>query len=382
MMIIQLIFLIGLLGVTYSYMVYPIILMLLPKRKTTIEQPNITDEILPSLSFIITAFNEEKHIKNKILNTLQAHYPKDKIEIIVASDGSTDKTNDIALSFADKGVRLVKVSEQKGKENAQREAIKQAKGEIFVFSDASTKIESHSLKQIVENFLDPKVGAVSSEDRFISNDGNIAGEGAYVKYEMWLRKLEGSVNTLVGLSGSFFAARKEICESWDITVPSDFNTALNCANKNFVAVSDPKLLGFYPNISDETKEYQRKLRTVIRGIAALANKSEVLNPTKFGLFSFQIFSHKLMRWMVPWFLIITAISNILLWNSHVFFNLTLIAQISFYLLAALGYFSAKARNNSIIKICYFFVQVNIAIAHATIQFLSGKRVTRWAPSKR
>lgn len=381
-MLMTTLFFIGAIGVIYSYFLYPLILLVLPKRNIVEHDSSSNSQLGVSLSFIITAFNEEKHIERKILNTLEAEYPQDKLEIIVASDGSTDRTNEIALSFKDKGIKLVKVSEQKGKENAQKEAIAQAKGEILIFSDASTKIEPNALKRIAENFINPKIGAVSSEDRFISNDGSVAGEGAYVKYEMWLRKLEGSVHTLVGLSGSFFAARKEVCENWDISVPSDFNTALNCADKNFVAVSDPKLLGFYPNISDETKEYQRKLRTVIRGIAALASKSEVLNPTKFGLFSFQVFSHKLMRWMVPWFLLLTGISNILLWNHNVFFKLTLIAQISFYFLAALGHFSAQARNNSIIKICYFFVQVNIAIAHATIQFLSGKRVTRWAPSKR
>ncbi len=371
----------GLLGASYSYFIYPCILVLLPKRQqkdTALVEPHS----LPTLSFIITAFNEEKQIEAKLLNTLEVEYPADKLEILVASDGSTDKTNDIVQRYASQGVRLVHVEERKGKENAQKSAIQSAKGEILVFSDVSTKIEKQALHIIAKRFQDPQIGAISSEDRFISADGSVAGEGAYVKYEMWLRQLEGSVKSLVGLSGSFFSARKEICQDWDITVPSDFNTALNCYSKGFIAISEPELLGYYPNLKDETKEYQRKVRTVIRGIAALFSRLDVLNPSKFGLFAFQIFSHKLMRWVVPWFLLLTAISNLLLLNQGLIYQLLFLGQLAFYGAAMAGRLSAKARQNALVKIPYFFVQVNIAIAHATLQFMSGKRVTTWAPSKR
>ncbi len=382
-MIVQIIFFTALFGATYSYFIYPIILMSITffTKRNSHAETNETD-ILPNISFIITAFNEEKHIADKLENTLKIHYPSDKLEIIVASDGSTDNTNSITQSYSNQGIQLHHVATRKGKENAQRSAIEISKGDILVFSDVSTQIEEGALKQIAKIFQNPKVGAISSEDRFITAEGDIAGEGAYVKYEMWLRKLEGKVNSLVGLSGSFFAARKEICSNWNINVPSDFNTALNCIRKDYIAISDPKLLGYYPNLKDETKEYQRKVRTVIRGISALFSQSAVLNPFKFGFFSFQIFSHKLMRWLVPWFLIVALISNILLLTSGLFYTLLFALQIAFYLLAFLGWSSKSLRQSALTKIPYFFIQVNLAIADATLQYLFGKRVTLWEPSKR
>jgi glycosyltransferase involved in cell wall biosynthesis len=380
----QSLFIFALLGSIFSYFIYPMILLVVKKLIANNHLANSTTKAndLPFISVIITAFNEETHIAAKLDNTLEIEYPSDKFEIIVASDGSTDNTNRIVKDYEDRHVRLVPVVEQRGKENAQRQAIQAAKGEILVFSDVTTRIESHALQIISSKFNNPKVGAISSEDRFITENGTVAGEGAYVKYEMWLRNLEGDINSLVGLSGSFFAARREICVDWDIGVPSDFNTALNCIRKGYVAVSEPKLLGFYPNLKDESKEYQRKLRTVIRGIAALFSQTEIMNPFRHGLFSLQIISHKLMRWLVPWFLILTLMANFAILKLHVVYQLTFAIQLVFYFLAIVGWFSRTARAAVIFKIPYFFMQVNIAIAHATLLFLSGKRITQWTPSKR
>jgi len=381
MFTIELVFLLSLLGVTYSYFIYPIILLVLPKHN--LQPANALDlNALPFITLIVTAYNEENSIKDKINDTLKTTYPVEKREILIASDGSTDKTNQYINEFTAQGIRLVEVQERKGKENAQLSAIKQAKGEIIVFSDVATRIDTDALQQIAHSFQNKKVGAVSSEDRFISDEGEIAGEGAYVKYEMWLRNLECSVNSLVGLSGSFFAARKEVCENWSINVPSDFNTALNCVSKGYIAISNPKLLGYYPNIKDESKEYPRKLRTVIRGIAALFSTPRVLNPFAFGLFSFQVFSHKLMRWAVPWFMLSLLVTSLFVWNQNMFYTLILIGQIAFYSISFIGLISKRLRSHSLIKLPFFFVQVNTALFHASLLYLMGKRITKWEPSKR
>ncbi len=383
MTIIESLFFISLIGVTFSYFIYPLILLALPKKNRIINNAdNINDNDQPFITFIITAYNEEKSIKEKILNTLEITYPQDKREILIASDGSTDKTNQYVKEFIDQGIKLVQVQERKGKENAQFSAIQQAKGEIIVFSDVATRIDKDALQQIVASFKNNKIGAVSSEDRFISDNGEIAGEGAYVKYEMWLRNLECSVNSLVGLSGSFFAARKDVCANWSINVPSDFNTALNCVKKGYIAISNPELLGYYPNIKDESKEYSRKLRTVIRGISALFSTPQVLNPFQFGFFSFQVFSHKIMRWLVPWFMVSLFISSILLWNTHIFYSLILAGQLGFYLIGFSGLILKPLRSNKIIKLPFFFLQVNFALFHASLLYLFGKRITKWEPSKR
>ena len=199
----------------------------------------IQNSKLPSVSYIITAYNEEKRIKEKIENSLGQDYPKEKLEIIVASDCSSDGTDEIVRSFEENGIKLVRAPERKGKENAQKHAVDAANGEILVFSDVATVLKPDGISNIVRNFSDPAIGCVSSEDKFVDKDGNVSGEGAYVKYEMFLRKLESKVNTLVGLSGSFFAARRQVCENWATDLQSDFNTLLNSVKLGLRGISDP-----------------------------------------------------------------------------------------------------------------------------------------------
>jgi len=365
----------------YSYFLYPVILKLLPARKTA-DIIEYKDTVLPELSLIITVHNEAGRIRGKLENTLQIDYPLDRLEIIVASDFSTDETDDIVESYADKGVHLVRADERKGKEYAQLCAIRASRGEILVFSDAATQIPVDALRLLAARFADPKIGALSSEDRFVSNDGSIVGEGAYVKYEMWLRRLESDRAGLVGLSGSFFAARREVCENWDIYAPSDFTTALNSAKHGLVAITCPEVVGIYQDVKDSSLEYRRKMRTVIRGITAIARHPEVLNPFSMGLFAFQIWSHKIMRWGVPWFMATFLTLTLVLQGQGLIFTLALFAQLAFYALALLGWLFDGLRENTLIKIIFFFVQTNLALAQAMVQFMLGKRMTVWTPSKR
>jgi cellulose synthase/poly-beta-1,6-N-acetylglucosamine synthase-like glycosyltransferase len=374
-------FYISLLLCGYSYFLYPLILVLLPRRSLEQSPLDAVNEDL-TLSLIITAHNEEHRIRDKLENTLEIGYPRDCLEIIIASDCSTDATDEIVASYAGKGIRLVRVDQRKGKEYAQLCAIREARGEILVFSDVATRIPEDALRIMVSRFACERVGALSSEDRFVSNDGRIAGEGAYVKYEMWLRRLESERAGLVGLSGSFFAARPEVCREWDIHSPSDFNTAFNCSRQGMVAITCPEVHGIYRDVKDPVLEYQRKVRTVIRGITAVIRHPEVLNPFRTGLFAFQVWSHKIMRWAVPWSLLVLAISTLLLAGQGMVYQLALLAQLVFYGLALAGWISAAARSNTMVRIVFFFVQTNIALAHAMLSYLAGKRVTVWTPTQR
>lgn len=365
----------------YSYFIYPAILMLLPARHS----PVVTDKKsvrIPRLSLIITVHNEADRIREKLENTRQLDYPREMLEIIVASDFSTDDTDSIVESHAEQGVRLVRADQRKGKEYAQLCAIRESNGEVLVFSDVATQIPANALRLLADRFDDPQIGALSSEDQFISNDGSVVGEGAYVKYEMWLRRLESDRAGLVGLSGSFFAARREVCEDWDIYSPSDFNTALNSARLGLVAITCPDVVGIYKDVEDASLEYRRKIRTVIRGLTAIARHFEVLNPFRMGWFAFQVLSHKIMRWGVPWFMLIFLLLTMLMQGEGVIYVLALFVQLFFYALALLGWLSAGARKNSFIRIIFFFVQTNLALAQAFITFALGKRMTVWTPSKR
>lgn len=378
----------------YAYFGYPLVLMAISLfRNHNVKKGGIT----PSVSFIITAYNEEKRIREKIENTLAQGYCKDRLEIIVASDCSNDRTDEIVKSYISNGVRLVRSEERKGKEAAQKLAVENSAGDILIFSDVATILKPDGISNIVKNFNDSTVGCVSSEDRFIDPDGKISGEGAYVRYEMFLRNLETKVNTLVGLSGSFFAARKEVCKDWASDLQSDFNTLLNSVKIGLRGVSDSDSIGYYKNIADAKKEFDRKVRTVLRGISVFMKSLPLLNPFKYGLFSWQLFSHKLCRWLVPFAMIIAFLSNLALIISTLTSALTLfpisalasgiyfyafIFQLAFYTLAFGGIRGSRFVRKSFLKIPSFFVLVNLSILNAWIRYLKGDRLIAWEPSKR
>ena len=359
----------------YSYFLYPLILMLLPKR----EPGARNNDEPPSVTLIIAAHNEATRIEEKLANSLAIDYPADRFEILVASDCSTDETDDIVERT--EGVTLVRADQHLGKEYAQSLAVKAATGDILVFSDAATSVPVEAIRNLVDVFRDPTVGAVSSEDRFITDDGVVAGEGLYVRYEMWLRAQESRLAGLVGLSGSFFAARASVCRDWDIVSPSDFNTALNCARQDLVAVSSPAVVGIYKDIKNPVKEFQRKVRTVIRGMTAVARAPVVLSFSKMGWFEFQVWSHKIMRWLVPWFLLVLAVATLLVPKSPLGL-LALIAQLLFYGAALMAWVAPVLRESCLMRVVFFFAQVNAAIGLAAIQFVRGKRITTWKPSVR
>ena len=336
----------------------------------------------PSVSFIITAYNEERRIEEKLENTLKINYPRTQFEVLVASDCSTDKTDTIVASYKDQGVRLIRAPLRKGKEAAQQLAVREAAGEILVFSDVATILPGNAVENIVKNFHDPTVGCVSSVDRFIGQDGRISGEGAYVKYEMFLRSLESRVNSLVGLSGSFFAARKEVCQNWPVNLQSDFNTLLNSIRMGLRGVSDPESAGYYKTISDERKEFERKVRTVLRGISVFMSSLFILNPAKYGLFSWQLFSHKLCRWLVPLAMIIAFVSNLGLLAASQLYVLTFLLQFVLYALAIIGCTPLGHYGKSALKLPSYFLIVNVSILSAWFRYLRGERMVSWKPSDR
>lgn len=376
-MIIEHIYWSALVFIFYTYIGYLLLLRIILEFKN---HPVNKGDIVTNVSIIITAYNEEKRIKEKIENTLRQNYRQDKLEIIIASDCSTDDTDNIIKSYQSTGVQLVRVHERKGKEYAQKQAVDIANGDIFIFTDVSTTLDVSAIYNIVKNFNDPTVGCVSSVDRFIDREGNISGEGAYVRYEMFLRKLESNISTLVGLSGSFFAARKEVCHPWATDIPSDFNTLLNAVKKGYRGVSDSESIGYYHDILDKKKEFSRKVRTVTRGIKVFMKNLSVLNIYKYGIFSLQIFSHKLCRWLVPYALLIVLVSNAFLIDSSIYYLIFFWLQAIFYCLAAVGI--STGSNKKILKFPSYFVLVNLSIFIAWLKYFKGEHYTKWEPSTR
>ena len=364
--------------VLYAYACYPLLLVLLARvRGRAVRRADIT----PRVSMIITARNEEQRLRSKIENTLALDYPRDLLDIIVASDASTDATNAIVQAYADRGVRLIVSPERRGKEFAQRLAIEASTAEILVFSDVATQLDPRGLRTMMRNFADPTVGAVSSEDRMVGADGTVSGEGAYVRYEMLLRSLETRLGSVVGLSGSFFAARREICRAWPVDLPSDFTTLLNTLRAGLRGVSDPDSVGYYPDLADKSREYGRKVRTIVRGMSALLRHLEVLNPLRFGIVSWQLFSHKVCRWLVPFAMLGALVANLLLAVASPFYAALAAVQIVGYTVAAAGTLRREPPRG-ISRILTFLVLANLSILNAWYDLARGRRFVTWEPSRR
>jgi glycosyltransferase involved in cell wall biosynthesis len=357
----------------YAWAGYPLLLMALaPITNRKVVKRRVT----PPVTFIITAYNEEQRLRAKIENTLAQDYPASRFEVIVASDCSTDRTDEIAREY--ERVRLVRASERRGKEAAQQRALEAASGDVIVFSDVATALEPGAVSSIVANFADPAVGCVSSVDRLVDAQGRVTGEGAYVRYEMWLRTLETRVHSLVGLSGSFFAARRDVCRLWAADRQSDFSTALNAVALGLRAVLDPEAVGYYCTIADDRREGGRKTRTVVRGLAVLARHVRMLNPFRYGLFAWQLASHKLCRWLVPMAMIAAAAANVFLLSRSPIYVATFALQVAFYGAAAIGAWTGAAA----LRIPSFLVLSHAAILVAWYRFACGERMTSWTPSRR
>ena len=372
------IFWIALVGCLYSYAIYPALLRMVPAKTDRARRRPLAT--WPTVSLVIACRNEAERLRHKLDNALAVDYPN--LEIVVASDASDDRSDDIVREYGSKGIRLVRAAERRGKEYVQGLAISQTASDVLVFSDAGTDLTTDCIRMMVENFDDPSVGAVSSEDRFLTSDGKVAGEGAYVRYEMRLRRLESQRAGLVGLSGSFFGVRRAIVREWNATIPSDFACALYAVKAGMRAVSDPRVVGIYRDIKDPSKEFARKVRTAVRGITAISVMREVLNPLKCGLFAFQVWGHKVMRWLVPWFMLALLVASIALADESGVYMALLAAQGVGYGMAAAGLLFPAARRNALIQLGYFFVQVNLALARAAIEFMTGRRIVTWEPSAR
>lgn len=367
----------------FTYIGYPLSLMVLSRfsSKKTIKAP-----IEPSVSIIIAAYNEEANIRSKIESTLAFEYPEEKKEIIVVSDGSTDGTNSIVREFAQDGkINFIEMKERGGKECAQNEAVKVAGGEVIVFTDASVYIKPGDLKKIVQNFADPSVGCVTSEDKLCNDDEVELSEKPYISYDTKIRRIESEIDSVVGLSGSFFAARAELCTNLCSYPPvdSDFRLVMNCKEHNLRAINDPEVCGEYRAVAKADKEFQRKVRTVLRGMTGMWQQIRYLNPMRYGLFAYQLFAHKVLRWISPFFLGGIFIVNILLIEMHAFYLYLFFAQLMFYGVASAGiFFSHTLPLFKLLAIPSFFLHANLAVLAAWYFLLKGKKVVFWESSSR
>ena len=363
----------------YAFVGYALLLRILSIWRS---RPHRRGTIWPTVSIIIPVHNEAQLLGSKITNTLELAYPEDRREIIVASDASEDKTDDIVRSFAQYGVKLVQIPERRGKHHAQMVARDASRGEILFFTDASVRLEPCALQKMVSNFADPSVGCVSSEDQVVTERKVWRGERLYVEFDMRLRRLEAQVGSLVGASGSCFAARREVCGVWHEKQSSDFFLPLHAVACGMRTVVDPECRGQYSVLPSAKAELHRKVRTIVHGLDVFFGHRTLLNPFRYGFFSWQLVSHKLFRWLVPFAILSLLISNLFLWKVGTFYRVSLILQMVLYGTGLLALCTAHLKRFEVCRLAAFFLMGNAATMIAWLKFCSGEKFATWQPSRR
>ena len=363
--------------VAYTYAGYPLVLWLLGRRRS---RDVAGTGLAPAVSIVIAARNEADKIRRKIEHTLALDYPADRLEILVASDASDDGTDAIVEQYAERRVRLVRAPQRNGKEHAQSLAIAVASGDMIVFTDAATLLEPQALRSLVRSFDDRTVGAVSTEDCLVDAAGKPTGEGLYVRYEMWVRRLESRFHSLVGLSGSCFAIRRALCQPWPTHLASDFRAALQTARAGYRSITDIAARGRFVAVSSAQAEMRRKIRTFLRGITVLMANLDLLNPLRHGRFAFQLASHKLLRFLAPLLLLLALMASALAGDPLL--RLAFALQVAFY---ALGYVSGivpRLQRLPFVRVMHFFTMVQCAMLVAWVKYAMGQQQVTWEPSRR
>ncbi len=361
--------------VAFAFVGYPLLMAALARVSPRSSERAVAT--FPSVSVIVAVHNGGRHLQKKLENLLEQRYPAE-LEIVVTSDGSDDDTEAIARSYAGRGVVLVANPDRKGKEAAQAAAIEVARGEILVFTDVTAALAEDGLEAITEPFGDPQVGAVSSEDRVDSAEG----EGLYVRYEMALRRAESAASTLVGLSGSCFAVRANLARPWPSDLASDFRTGLEAARRGYRAISEPRARAHFSVIQGAGAEWTRKVRTIRRGIAVLAAYRDLLHP-KFGRVAFTLWGHKVARFTAP-FAMLGALAAHITWSLGVggVATATLMVHASAYALGSAALFWEPVARIGVARLLGFFLLVNAATLVAWSYHATGRRAVVWQPTRR
>jgi cellulose synthase/poly-beta-1,6-N-acetylglucosamine synthase-like glycosyltransferase len=341
--------------------------------------------ILPAVTIITAARNEASVIEMTLRNKLDADYPVDLLDIIVVSDESEDGTDEIVerLSTEFSGrVRLLRQQPRQGKTAALNLAVPQARGEIIVFGDANSMYQAQALRRLVRNFADPTVGYVTGKMVYVNKDGSLVGDGctAYMRLENRLRASETDMGSVVGVDGGIDAARKRLYRGMRADQLPDFVLPLDVVEQGARVVYEPDALLTEEALEDADSEFRMRVRVTLRALWALWHKRALFNPLRFGVFSFQLLSHKLLRYLSFAPLSIAFVANLLLIPRGGAYPFIAAGQVLVLALAWMGWRSARATSGSTLqRLSLYFVLVNLASATATARFLRGEKVVMWQP---
>ncbi|HEX4600975.1 MAG TPA: glycosyltransferase [Gemmatimonadales bacterium] len=372
----------------YTYLGYPAILTLVSARRRSSRPRHGDDppEQWPRISIALPVYNEAAVIGGTLGEILAAPYPVDRRQILVVSDASTDGTDAVVAGFRDRGVELLQLPQRQGKTAAENAARCHLTGAIIINTDASVHIHPGAIKHLVAALRDPDVGVASGRDVSVANleAHPNAGEEAYVGYEMWVRDAETTTGGIVGASGCLYAIRAALHAGHvPEALSRDFAAALTAREHGFRAVSVPEAVCFVPRGASLRQEYRRKVRTITRGLGTLVWKRTLLNPWRYGVFAWMLFSHKVCRWLVPWALLLglgalAAAAPAAGWARAALAGCGVCGA-----LAAIGWLWPEGkRTPRLVALPAYVVAGNVAVLHAWVRVLVGARAPVWEPTRR
>ena len=364
----------------YAYLGYPLVLKIL---SYFISVPVQKAAFIPLVTLIISVYNEEKVIAEKIREFADLDYPKDRLEIMVVSDSSTDRTVEIAKEYACQGVKTLRVEGRLGKTSCLNKAVPEAKGEIIVFSDANSIYDRGAVREIVANFADRSVGCVTGYTKYFSKESNMMVEsvGLYAHLEKKTKELESKLGSCVGADGAIFAIRKELYRPLNVTDINDFVIPLQIVAQSYRTILEAGAYCYEETAKDSQDEFHRQVRITNRTLRAIFNNKALFNVFRYKLFSFYLISHKLLKFMVPLFMVVMILGNLILAWRSLLFKVFLILQAIFYGSAMLKMEEESGPLLKLISACRTFVIVNAAILKGWITYWRGEDFTTWKSSR-
>lgn len=360
----------------YTYFGYA---LLIPLIGLFVKRPVNRRDITPRVTFLITAYNEEKNIRKKLTEVLALDYPREQLEVMVASDGSTDRTDDIVREFRDQGVVLKRVEGRVGKTATQNEAVKAATGDVIIFSDATTVYEKDAIRKLVRNYNDPEVGAVSGRYEYVNPTGAPVGTGSILfwKYENFIKSMQTRIRTISGCCGCIYSVRKAAYVPLPGDIISDLVEPLMVIRRGYRVVFEQEAIAYEETTEKSHEEFRMRIRVITRAMRGILFARGLLNPFRFPFVSFQLISHKVLRWLIPFFLIGLLAANAFLLDRQFYF-IFFALQVAFYLLALAGLAADRmGKKFKPAAVPLYFCIVNTASLIAFFKTLAGQKMVTW-----
>lgn len=371
-------------GAAYAYVGYPLTIYaaacLFGRRRAT---PAAADESLPTATLLIAAYNEADVIGERVENALRPDYPAGKLEILIATDGCDDGTNEIVSRYASRGVRLLPFTKRRGKSHVLNDAVPQATGEVLILSDANTMMEPDAARRLASWFSDQSVGSVTGQLKLVDAATGKNADGLYWRYENFLKRCEGELDAVPGANGAIYSVRRELFRPIppdtmvdDLTIPLLAKLRTNCRN-----LFDSQAIAHEETAPDVSAEFKRRSRIGAGGFQALSRLWPLLNP-RYGWTAFTFFAHKALRWVTPFLLVGLFFSNLLLAARPPYTGL-FVAQIAFYLAAAIGrQVELRGAAGRVLRLAELFAAMNLALLIGFVRWARGPQNGAWIRTPR